>query len=255
MSGHTLEDLLIQFFDHKRSKNSRYSLRALSNYLEMEPSFVSKILRRKYKLNTRLIRHIAQKINLDNDLTEKCIQINNYIQAGRGFSDIDDKIYAKIARWETFVILRYLDIDPTLNSLKLSESLSLPEKEVINIIKNLEYLDPLKKSTTGTYSRQQERYLIRDSEARSALSAKVTKDYILKALESVDKNKLEERVHVTSIISIKQSTYETIKNKIHEFIVELGRYAQEDTGSEEQVMLLNLNFFPVAKRTEGPYEN
>lgn len=254
MSEYTLEDLLNQFFESKRAKNSRYSLRALSQYLEMEPSFVSKILRKKYKLNTRIIKHIAKKINLDQTCIDKCIKANNYILAGRDFADIDDQIYSEIARWETFVILRYLDIDPSLSSLLLSQKLNLPESEVSDIIKKLEHLELIKKQETGNYARLHERYLIRDGEMRSAINAKITKDYILKALESVEGNPVDERVHMTSLFSIKKSTYEIIKNKIHDFALDIGRCAQEDMGSEEQVMIINLNFFPVIKREEGSHE-
>ncbi len=248
MADHSLEDLLIQFFEERRKKNSRYSLRALAKFLEMEPSFVSKILRKKYKLNVRLIRHIAAKIGLDEGTIEKCIESNIKVLEGRNFADLDDQAFSKIARWETFAILRFLDVDRSLNTALIAERLCLPETEVVSIISDMEQLDLVERNEEGDFKRLQERYLVRDERLRTDINKKLTKSFILKAADSVESIPVEERVHMTALISINERSYEKIKKRIHEFALEVGRFAQEDAGTEDRVMMVNVNFVPVIKR-------
>lgn len=57
--------LLNKYFELKKSKNKRYSLRAFAHHLTLEPSQVSKILRRKVKPRLKTIELILAKIQIE----------------------------------------------------------------------------------------------------------------------------------------------------------------------------------------------
>ena len=71
---------------------------------------------------------------------------------------------------------------------------------------------------------------------------------ILKAHESVDKNKIEQRIHVNAVSSISKKTYKIMQDKIHKLLLELSRLSAEDEGKQEAIMVCNINFFPVMKK-------
>lgn len=247
MDKNSLESFLTSYFEEKRKENHRFSLRALAMKLEMEPSFVSKILRRKYKLNERIIQHICRRLQVSAELEKHFIEANESHLRSLKSCKLEGSVFSKIASWEAISILRFLDIDGVLSVASLARQLGISEEKVNAHIKNLEEAKLIEKVADSQYRRLKDHYFIGDGNEDSYSAKKLEKEYIAKALESLEKNPVEERTHTTILVSIREETYQVIQAKIHQFIMEIARSAKADSGHEEKVMMLNLNFFPVLK--------
>jgi transcriptional regulator with XRE-family HTH domain len=57
-------------FAKRRSKNERYSLRAFARFLQLEPSYLSKVLRGHRRMSLPTITKIAERLRItDGDKT------------------------------------------------------------------------------------------------------------------------------------------------------------------------------------------
>lgn len=68
---------LIETFESKKINNPNYSLRALARDLEIEPSLLSKLIRKKVNVTNEMIVRISTKLNLSNEAILNFINDNN----------------------------------------------------------------------------------------------------------------------------------------------------------------------------------
>lgn len=239
------EDYLKNYLEDKQAKNSRYSLRLMAKGLDLEPSMLSKILRKRYKLNKKLIESIGEKINLNPMQIQEYVERNDEIIEAKVFSDMSQKTLDQLSNWESAVILRSFDLNPEVNTNQLSKKLNCSVEKIEQVLAGLVENGLIKKDSNGQYRRLKEQYFIRNKDDQTRVNKKLTQEMILKAHESVEKNKPSERVHMNVVFSMNKKSYDNIQKKIVQLAMEASRTAVEDTGREDCVMVLNVNFFPV----------
>jgi len=242
------EDYLSRHLEEKKSTNNRYSLRAMAKTLSIEPSMLSKIIRKRYKLNSAIIEKLGQRLNLDARQIQQFCKRNQKLVDEQQFAVMDPTVYAQLSNWESTVVLRSFDLQSTWNPQSLAEKLDCSVEKIESICALLVKNKLIKKNESSQYVRLKEQYLIPNKVEQAAINRELTKEMILQAHKSVDKNKPDERIHVNAVSSMSRRSYKLIQPKIHQLVMEIARLAAEDKGREDCITVLNINYFPVLKK-------
>ena len=234
-----------EFIDRSR-KNPAYSLRAFAKYLEIDQSFLSKLLKGQRAITLDLARNIGPKLGL------KPKQVDDLFLNGAaalpGFLSLSEDEFELLSGWHHFAIIELsktneFESDPN----QIAKRLGIHVEEVREAIERLERLGFIKVeedefkvlSPNTSWTNTQ-----KTSDARKRFQ----RTLIEKSLDAIDHVPFDLRENGSVTIAINKDRLPEFKEKLKEMRKELSNYFQTNGEKNlDEVYQLTVSFFPITK--------
>ncbi len=242
-----LRQILESNFSSRMKKNPRYSLRAFARFLSVDPSALSEILRGKRKITVHMAKKILLKVELPSDTTGRDIleELAGLSQKANELRQISNAEFALISSWEHFAILSLLEI-ASFNATpsNFASRLNIPQNLVQSALKNLETLN-LVSQLNSRWSLVATEGFATSSDVPNSLLRAANKQYIEKALESLECDAIRDRDITGITMAIDAKKIDNAKKLIRNFRRTLSSTLEK--GERSEVYRLNVQLFPLSK--------
>lgn len=246
-----IQQVLFQELKKRKSKNSRYSLRAFSKYLGMSPAYLSLIMSGKRLLPMAKIQKIANKLDLEFSLdvesknkSTQISKLNKTKYSGLLKRIVPNDQFLLISDWVYYAILslsqiknhkaesRWIAHRLGVSDLQIKESMQrLIDLKLITVFENKIHV--LKGPTSTT------------EDIPSAAIKSFHRGILKLAEESLDTVSTDRREFSTVVFSIKEQDIKQAKLSLRNFQEEFAN--QFESSSGDQVYSISLQFFPITK--------
>lgn len=233
-------------FIERCRKNPAYSLRAFAKYLDINQSFLSKLLKGQRPVTQDLATSIGPKLGL------KPAQVKALFSAGTasmpGFLSLSDDEFELLSEWHHFAIIELSKTDGfQFDPQQIGNRLGIHVEEVRDAIERLQRLNfiqikegvikVLTPNTTWTNTKK-------TSDARK----KFQKSLLEKSLDAIDHIPFERRENGSVTVAINTKRLSEFKEKLKEMRKELAIFFQADDEKDlDEVYQLTVAFFPITK--------
>lgn len=241
-------------FIERCRKNPAYSLRAFAKYLNINQSFLSKLLKGQRAVTQDLAAAVGPKLGM------KPAQVKALFSSGTasmpGFLSLSDDEFELLSEWHHFAIIELSKTDDfQCDAKKIALRLGIHVEEVRDAIERLQRLNfiqikegkikVLSPNTTWTNTKT-------TSDARK----KFQKSLLEKSLNAIDHVPFEQRENGSVTVAINIKRLPEFKEKLKEMRKELAAYFQaDDEKNLDQVYQLTVSFFPLTKIENKNQEN
>lgn len=235
-------------FAERCRKNPSYSLRAFSRSLGMDSSTVSAILKGKRPLTIKTAQKIVEGLNITNPMEAQALIMGTFVKEEKealpSYSELAMQSAKAISSWEHFAILALLEI-PDFKGMErsISERLNIPFGIVSECLVRLEKLD-LVKNENGAW-KLTGKNMATPSQIPSAALREGHRQYISKALESLESDAVDVRDISGITMAVSRSRLSEAKAMIQDFRRRLSAYLEE--GKKDAVYRLNIQLFPLSQ--------
>ena len=233
-------------FIERCRKNPAYSLRAFAKYLDINQSFLSKLLKGQRAVTEDLAAAVGPKLGL------KPAQVKALFSTGTasmpGFLSLSDDEFELLSEWHHFAIIELSKTEGfQFDSQKISHRLGIHVEEVRDAIERLQRLNfiqvkegmikVLSPNTTWTNT-------TKTSEARK----KFQRSLLEKSIDAIDHVPFERRENGSVTVAINTKRLPEFKEKLKEMRKELAAFFQaDDEKNLDEVYQLTVSFFPLTK--------
>lgn len=237
-----IREALQREFMNRCRKNRSYSLRAFAKHLEMDQSYLSKLLTGKREFSLKTSQDIWQKLGLTKQFAKQSQPTMPYLNL------MDDE-FEVISSWHYFAILELMKTKSFKGDVKfIAARLNLHTHEVEVSLKVLERLQFIRRernkwvliarNNTWTNNRT-------TSFARKKLQREIL-ELSLRALENVP---LEKREHSSTTIAIDRKRLPEFKEKLKAFHKEISHYMQPANKDDNynEVYQISISLFPLTQ--------
>ena len=227
-------------FVKRCDNNPAYSLRAFSNFLEIDQSLLSKVLNGQRNVTASFIDKASKKLGLSPFHNSK----------GGDYSFVEKEKFTVLDHWYYFAILELFKTKDFFPDPKfIAQRLEIHAQEAQSSLETLNSLGFLD-FESGAYilSRENNSWLNKNGlcEKKQALQKKLSE----KALNSIEQIDISLRDNSSLTVAVDKSKIPQIKNKITELRRELDSYISEICKENEncdEVYQTVISFFPLTK--------
>ncbi|MDZ4661317.1 MAG: TIGR02147 family protein [Pseudomonadota bacterium] len=235
-----VREALQREFMSRCRRNRSYSLRAFAKNLEIDQSYLSKLLRGKRDISIKISQEILQKLGFTRERVEKSHETPKYL-------NLSNDEFEVISSWHYFAILELMKLKsfkPNIRFIADRLGLHLQEVEVsLTILERLKFIRRDRKkwhlvSRNNTWTNSKN-----SSFARKKLQGEIL-ELSLRALENVS---FENREHSSTTIAIDKTRLPEFKEKLKKFQHEISEFMQptDKDGNYNEVYQLALSLFPL----------
>jgi uncharacterized protein (TIGR02147 family) len=237
-------------FLERCKRNPAYSLRAYAKYLEIDQSFLSKLLKGQRPFTHQLAETLGPKLGL------KQKQIKQIFSAGTasmpGFLTISDDEFEVLSEWHHFAIIELSKTNGfEFNLRQIAQRLGLHVEAVRAALERLSRLGFIRLSD-GNLKVLSPNTTWSNTKMTSAARKKFQRALLEKSIVALDHVPFELREHGSVTIAINKKRLPEFKEKLKEMRKELSDFFQ---GSGEknldEVYQLTISFFPLTKIKSG----
>lgn len=235
-------------FAERCRKNPSYSLRAFSRSLGMDSSTVSAILKGKRPLTIKTAQKIVEGLNVTNPVEAQKLIMSSFAMEKKAslpdYSELAMESAEAISSWQHFAILALLELKDLKGQERvISERLNIPFGIVSECLNRLQKLG-LVTQINGNWQLTGKNFAT-PSQVPSAALREGHRQYILKAIQSLESDSLSARDISGITMAISKARLGEAKAMIQEFRRRLSVYMEE--GSRDAVYRLNIQLFPLSQ--------
>ena len=232
----TLQSELVE----RCKRNPKYSLRAFSRALEVEPSFLSKLLSGKRRFTIGTAKKISDKLGFS--LVSE--------PAASAYVDLKAEAFTVISQWYHLAILELLEVksfEPTVK--KIAQIFSISQVEAKDAVERLERLNliSIKEKKWKNISGNNSTLSIG---ATTASLRALQKKILQQAAEALDECSAELRDQSAMTMAIDTKLLPQAKERIKKFRREFCDFLQKNRECDE-VYQLSVSLFPVSRVKKG----
>ncbi len=256
-------------------KNPSYSLRAFARALRLDPTALSRILSGKQVPSLKVAHQCIQVLELGPEQSRKFLlslaksqaQRNLRRRPPRGFSDLadlyiqspsdlvvtplDNESYQVIAEWFHAAILELTFSDDFKSNAKwVASQLGISPITAKLAIDRMLDLRLLKKGPRGQLLKTHKQLDTVDRHLSSPALRKGQKQFLEKAIESVENDSIDERDMSFMVMNIDPSKIPEAKKMIVHFRQVLCKYLE--SGKRGRVYNLQISLYPLQKKFSKP---
>lgn len=253
-------EILNSAFKERTSRKRSYSLRAFARDLELDPSYLSKVLRGKIDLGEKLVWRLGGLIDVPANQLKVYAEHarQKELETSRGhaeniqknFVPLPEDLFHVFTDWRYYAILEAMTLSgvhPT--TPVLADCLNQPVPEVEEILTRLERVKMVAfDSVTRVWS-------LRDSGETTTTHYPGTNDWLKagqatlfkKALEAIYLVPIEQRDHSCMTMAIDSRLLPEAKKRIKQFRRSLDRYLTANSKKKDRVYNLSIGLIPLSK--------
>lgn len=223
----------------RKQRNPSYTLRSFARDLKISSSSLSLVLAGKQGLSLNMAVSIGEKLNLDKSdmqmfvisvkslhsrvLKERVESKNSLNKLIKKYQEtiLKSKTFQEVSKWHFFAIIEYLRAHPKTKPEALAKALYLPLPMIRESIAKLQSVGILSKEF-GVWKIQAEILSIM-SEVPSRDIRDFHQGVIVRALEAIDKQSIQERSLASTFFAFDPAKFPEIQEKIKEFRLSLIR--------------------------------
>lgn len=256
------QSILASDFQSRRDKNPRYSLRAYANFLDINASSLSAIMKGKRSLPINSAHFISEKLKLDNQAqvefidtiiqfrkdklqrTHKQRKINQCANSTESYFELDEEEYYEvITEWEHYAVLNLLKIKKfELSKESVSKRLSISMERAEYVISNLFNSKLLFEDDHGKPTRSFEN--INTTNEVPSLALKLAHiDELNLAKEKIYNTPINQRLFTSRTLPINTKKIDEAKRYLEDVKIQLSKLLEDENADE--VYNLSINFFPL----------
>lgn len=246
MSEANLVECLNEEFRRRQQNNRRYSLRAYARDLEIDASYLSKILNGSRAIPLNLVEPLSRAMRLSDD---QIVSLEESYFATR-YAPIKNDEFLLIADWLHIALLCFSRIRTPNGGTgdfaeRAAQALRSTPEEIRPCLERLLRMGLLRETADGTYEASEERLTAinpSSSEARLRLQGEL----LLKSKESLRRDPFDQRDHSGMTMAIDSSKIPQAKLIIRRFRRELCELL-ESSENADHVYHLCLSLFPLTE--------
>ncbi len=243
-----LIDQLKRTFAERCRKNPTYSLRAFSRSVGMDSSTVSAIMNGKRPLTIKTARRLLKGLDIVNPVEVQNIMAGTFLgeneDDGSGYKQFSLEAAEAISFWQHFAILASLEIkDFRATERGIAERLNIPFGIVLESLDRLEKLNLVMRAKTGWVLTGKN--MATPTDIPSAMLREGHRQYIHKALESLENDPVEGRDITGTTMAISKARLPQAKKMIQDFRRKLSAYLED--GTRDAVYRVNVQLFPISQ--------
>jgi uncharacterized protein (TIGR02147 family) len=243
-----LVQILNQELVKRAKKNPAYSLRAFAKSLNMDSSTLSSLLRNKRPLSAKMASKILKILDIDESQKKEIflaslargVELKDKTQ----FQNLDEDVFEAISSWEHFAILSLLTVKGFRPNVKaIGARLNIGTGVVIDALRRLEKLGLIAKE--NGVLKVTNKNLTTTHEMPSRAVREANKQYIEKALYSLEHHSVEDRDMTGITMAVSKKKLKEAKKIIKKFRREICETLEDE--ETDDVYRLNVQLFPLGK--------
>lgn len=215
--------------------NPNYSLRAFAKSLNMDPSTLSKIMTGKRRLGKGVSGKLVKRLGIDPAaLTPEYDQLN-------------PEEAETLCDWQDFAILEQISITgfrPTKE--KLAEALGLKQSEIELSLAKLVRLNLIEIKKSGLVAEKTSGQTTNITASTSQTKKNLQKQFLEKAISSIDFDPFEERDMTTITIAVDSKKIPEARDRIKNFRREMAEFLGQGS-AKDRVYNMTIALYPTSK--------
>lgn len=246
-----LQHTLVQ----KCKKNPSYSLRSFSNFLDLEPSALSKIIRGKRGVTVKMFKKISKKLDLTPSEVESFLksirqnqtQVPLSTHAAPDYRQLTLDSFQVIADWYHYAILELTAVKGFKGESQwISKKLGISAAEAQSAIERLIRLEYLKIDESGRWLDVSGEITTVGSEFTVSALKRLQRGILEKALTALEETPFEVRDQTSMTMAIDSTLLNEAKLKIKNFRRELCAFLQSSQ-NKDHVYHMGISLYPVTQ--------
>lgn len=256
-------------------KNPSYSLRAFAKAIEVDAGTLSRILNGQQALSFKMAQKVVAKLDLDpeqeTNFFRSLARQKGLAQLGQQSQAVDSRgdateskaeykgedlrieYYRLIADWYHHALMELTHVKGFKPDIHyISRELGISQTEARLALDRLVHLNLLAKKN-GKLVKVQAKHSTTDRNVTTPALRKCQKQFLEKAIYSLENDPLEERNHTNIIMAGDSSKIEAAKRMIREFQMALCNFLE--SGKRDRVFNLSVALFPVQKNNHKEKES
>lgn len=229
--------------------NPRYSLRAFAKYLDVDPSFLSKLFNGKRSATPEVIRSFSRRLDVGPDKEEQFLKLNTESEhlASKSYNQLTLDYFRLIADWHHYAILELIQIDGFESSEKwISRSLGISTVEAKTAVERLVRLELIEIKEDGVWVNRSGSNTTVGNEFTDAAFRKLQKSVLEKAIIALEEIPFEFRDQTSMTLATDPALIPEAKKRIKQFRRSLTAFL-ESTPKKKAVYHLGLSLYPISK--------
>jgi uncharacterized protein (TIGR02147 family) len=232
--------------------NPRYSLRAFSRALGVEPSAMSKLLSGKRAISRPMFERLAKRLALEP------AEVRHFqgataqpMKRGETFSQISADAFQVIADWYHFALLELMTVDNFRHDPAwIARALGLTVSEVRFAIERLERLGLLAVAADGSLTRMERDLTTIGADFTTAALRKMQRQILEMAARALDEVPIERRDQSAMTMAINADKLPEAKERIKAFRRKLCAFLEADPPKHD-VYQLSIALYPVSDTAQA----
>lgn len=242
-----IEHMKRTFADRCR-KNPQYSLRAFSRSLGMDSSTVSSIMNGKRPLTIKSANKIIKGLDIVNPVEAQNLITETFAhqpdEGSGGYQQVPIETAEAIAFWQHHAIMAVLETkDFKSTDRNIGERLNIPHGIVLECLDRLEKLQLIRRKKVGWELTGKN--LATPQDMPSGMIREGHRQYIYKALHSLDNDPLDVRDVSGITMAISKARLKDAKKMIQDFRRKLSTFLED--GTRDAVYRLNVQLYPISQ--------
>ena len=243
-------------FVRRRKVNASYSMRAYAKALEIDQSFLSKLMNGQRQISLAIAEKIVPKLKIK-AATSPLFFYPFYPMENIQYQQMAEDEISVLSEWAHFAILELIKTKDFKMDVKwISDRLGLHTQEVQDSLERLvrmKFIKIEKSKVTLLKPNNNWTNNVATSIARQELQLSLLK----KAQGAVESVEFSKRENVSLTVSIRKDRLPEFKEKLNKLRDELDSYFQPttDEGKYDEVYQLTMAFFPLTAELKKTNEN
>lgn len=245
-------ECLSREFKQRKERNSKYSMRAYANFLDINAGILSSLMSGKRKMSHKYIENFGRKLGLSlNEIKsyQASLKVKETIaddEIFKKYTQVTLDSYQLLSEWHHLAIIYMRERNNILKPAEvLAKSLGITKKQVNDALARLERMDIISKETRG-YKVISKTFMTNiDSDLGKDAARKYMRDILYKSLEALDHTDISKRDHSTITMSFPpkemQNAKEMIKSFRRKFLTTFDKQSPKN-----EAYTLQLSFFPLS---------
>ncbi len=236
-------------FTERCKKNPRYSLRAFSKYLSIDPSSLSQILSGKRPLSKKNVKAISQKLfATPKDLKSFGLMTSNQV-TDSAYMQVSLDVFAVISDWYHYAILELTFVSGFKADPKwIAKKLLITTEEAKSAVERLKRLG-LILEVNGSLVKSSKLLTNHSDVCTSTAHKELQKQIIEKALLAVDECAAEDKDITSMTMAIDISKLDKARELTRKYRREMCALLED--GEQTQVYNLGIQLYPLSKKQEN----
>lgn len=248
-----------EVYKRRKKVNSNYSLRSFARNLGVSSSVIIQILNKKKRVSPKILKTIAPKLEMPEDVFQKFLQKQIHIKKITNVTSlekpsmktIDVESFEVISTWYNYAILELFHLEGfDFNAQNVARVLKLPVTEAETALKNLQKVGLITLAETGNYVPTCDYTVINSVEAPSLAMKKRQKQIMEIAALKIDAVSQELRDNSSITLAVDLELLPEIKEKIKKFRRSLGNYISQNSNNASSVYELQINLIPLVLKDQ-----
>ncbi len=236
-------------FIERCRRNPAYSLRAYAKYLEIDQSFLSKLLKGQRNVTREFAQSVGPKLGfkakqLHELLSKKAADMS-------GFMSLTDDEFELLSEWHHFAIIELSKTDDFESEPgKIARRLGIHVETVRDALSRLERLGFIRPTDDG-FQVLSPNTTWSNTKKTSSARRKFQRTLIEKSLDAIDHVPFDLRENGSVTLAVNKARMPEFKEKLKSIRKELAEYFQANGESNlDEVYQLTVSFFPLTQVNE-----